>query len=182
MQLDPEEIFGVAVVDVGRRVLAFFGCHLSAAFLAAMSLGMGEAIVDLDFGDTFEWVPYFWFLFLAPCVSVWGIFYIPVLLASAFRFFTSQGELTRQFLGFQAVGALLIVFSVSRIEWELLASVVMLAGCLGGVIWLGLLLEQLWRRKAEEHLMGLAVENQMRRKGLQDDFGTESYDEVNDGS
>jgi hypothetical protein len=182
LQLDPEEIFGVAVVDVGRRVLAFVGCLMTASFLGALSLGMGEAIVNLNPGDVFDWVPHFWFLFLMPCISAWGVIYIPTLLASAFRFFTSQGALLRQFLGFLGAEALLIVLAVSKFDWECLAAVIMLVGFWGGIVWLGLLLEQRSRRKAEEHFMGLAVENQSRRKGLQDEFGTEAYSEVNDGS
>ncbi len=182
LQLDPEEIFGVAVVDVGRRVLCFIGCLLSASFLGALSLGMGESIVDLNPRDLFDWMPYFWLLFLLPCISGWGIFYIPVLLASAFRIFTSQGPLLRQFVGFLGAEALLIVLAMSQLEWEGLASIVMVVGCWGGIVWLALLLEQRFRRDAEEHFMGLAVENHARRKTLRKDFGTESFDEVNDGS
>jgi hypothetical protein len=182
LQLDPEEIFGVAVVDVGRRVLCFVGCLAFASFLAALSLGMGEAIVDLHFGDVFEWLPYFWFLFLAPFISGWGLLYIPFVLAFAFRVFTNQSGILRELPVFLAIEAFLIVFTMSRFDWALLASVVMLCGCLGGVVWLGVIFQQRFRRNTEDHLLGLAIENEMRRKSLRKDFGTESFSEVNDGS
>ncbi|MFC7337733.1 hypothetical protein ACFQY0_11135 [Haloferula chungangensis] len=182
LELDPEEIFGVAVVDVGRRVLSFSGCLVVASLLASVALGMGEAIVDLDLGDVFEWLPYFWFLFLAPFVSGWGVLYIPLVLALAFRVFTNQGGMFRELLVFLGTGALLIVLAVSEFDWALLASIVMLSGCVGGVVWLGLILEQRFRRDTEAHFMGLSIENEMRRRSLKKTFGTEAYNEVNDGS
>jgi hypothetical protein len=182
LPFDPEEIFGVAVVDAVRRGGSFVGCVLGASILACLALGMGKALVNLAPADVGDWMPYFWFLFLAPCLSGWGVFYLPCVVGSGFTFATREEGLFRPFLIFLGIKALLIVLTASGFDWECLASLVMLAGCYGGLVWFGLLLEQRWRRKAEEHFMGLAIANQQRREGLRDDFGTESYDTVDDGS
>ncbi|MEP4078049.1 hypothetical protein [Haloferula sp.] len=182
LPFDPEEIFGVAMVDAVRRGTTFVGCVVGSSLLACLALGVGEAVVGFDLWEAFEWLPYAWFIFLTPCVSGWGILYVPCVLGAAFVFTTNQGGLLRYFLGFMGIQALLIVFTVSSFSWELLVSLIMLAGSFGGLVWLTLLLEQRWRRKAEEHFMGLAVANQQRREGLRDDYGTEAYDEVDDGA
>ncbi|MGB6219661.1 hypothetical protein [Haloferula sp.] len=182
LPFDPEEIFGVALVDTFRRTLLFIACTVGASLLACMALGMGEAVVGLDPGEIAEWLPYFWFLFLAPLVSGWGVLYVPCVLGAGFAFATGQGSLFRPFLAFLGIQSLLIVFTASGFEWECLVSVIALVGCYGGIVWLGLLLEQRWRRKSEEHFMSLAIENQQRREGLREDFGTDAFDELNDGS
>lgn len=88
--------------------------------------------------------------------------------------------------GASCLGVLLIYFHSMGLQLDpeeiFGVAVVMLVGCVGGVVWLGLILEQRFRRDTEEHFMGLAVENDARRKSLRKNFGTESFSEVNDGS
>ena len=177
LPFDPEEIFGVAAVDVVRRVACFIGCIAGASGLGALALGLGEAVIDLDPSDVGDWLELSYFLFLAPFISPWVVLYFPAVLASAYVFFTKQSALLRPFLVFLAVESLLIVLAASKYEWECLASVVMWAGCIGAMVWLGLILEQRWRVQAERHLIGVTVENQIRRGELCAKFGTEIRDD-----
>lgn len=174
--LDIEEIFGSSILEAVRRGAVFFACLLVASTLATFSLGAGEAIVELDLGECYDWLEWWYFAWMLPVGSPWALLFVPVVIASAYWFFASDRALPRPFLEFVAAESLLIVLAVPDWEWSRGVAFIVLGGCLMALRHLAAVLSNRLRINFERRMMALAAANERRRAELHARFGTEMPD------
>jgi hypothetical protein len=170
--LDLEDVFGAAVVDAFRRGLAFFGCLLLASAISGLALGVGEALPHMRwrYFDGLGEALWMWWM---PLPSLWGFIYVPLVVVSGFRFFTAESLLPEPFFRFLAAESVLMLVAVPDWEWERAVALFVLVGCLAAVRHLVLIFSNWRRRRFEEQLMVLAIENREARERLRREFGTD---------
>ncbi len=134
-------------------------------------------------------------LVLRPVLSAWGFLYVPFLIGACFYFAKAAGPGMRAMVVWAALTGFFAVVGRGEPSWFTPSWMgVMLGGsavtdpgklyavmiAVGLAIWLGLsgtgwLLAMFWgnrvRMKAEEHLMGIAHENDLKRKEIQERTG-----------
>lgn len=195
-----DEVFGVAVADVLRRAGLIIGCVLGAMLVAGVGLGAGEitaALVEFRSIGSEVWnsvgARFLW-LGLAPLGSGWGILYVPFMVGMWIYFVRADAPSVRAFSICVGGLALLLVLSAGDPHWFspsawwrpaapgvsnpdasrlILKSVALVAwlGCAGGIAFFALMLERRARAKAEVHLMGVTIENELRRQELREQHG-----------
>lgn len=201
LPFDLEDVVGVALADGLRRAAMLIGCVAAASFLAALSLGLGEVVADggFDMNRMPGAMARMLWLFLAPFTSAWAVLYLPVLVALGFYAVKADAPDGRVGAVFLFLLGLLIVLSAPPPDWfspswfgmsigggvadpdkaEAIwrtAGGVGVAGCSAGIFWLAWVLRQRSRVASEEHLVGVAIENQRRREIMREEFGTDIAD------
>ena len=176
LPFDLEDIVGVALADILRRVGMIAACVLGAPFLVAFSVASVYALGDLDFGYFGEMLLAAPLLFLLPVMSVWGILYVPTLIAACFYFTKSESPAARAYVVFTAILAALILCAADEWEWGLIFVVLIIAGVLGSILWFARWWENKQRVEGEQHFMALTIENEQRRQAMRDKFGIDVAD------
>lgn len=186
--MDIEEMVGAGCWDSIKRVGGGFAClWLGAAtgFLAMIGASMIQLAVDGSLGVipvSYLLNELLWGLLAGPLLlfgSGWLILLAPLVLIVFFYYVRGEGG-QRLWVGLAAVVGLLVVLGYTDWDDGLLWSGLAFALWLGSAGSLGLLafLLAAWqRRRAEQHLLSVAVENEARRRALleaaRDHGGTE---------
>lgn len=181
MQLpfDFEDIVGVALADVLRRAGAIAATIFAALALAVVSLAAADlvdSVITRGFrGFGFPEVDHPGWIFLSPFLSGWGALYVPFLVGLLI-FWTKadQPGLRAWSIG---VAALSLLYLASVWVWHekdaafIVPATVIWAGCGGAMVFFSIILDQRRRARAEEHLLGVTIENEQRRQRLRDEQG-----------
>lgn len=171
LPFDIEDVFGVALADVLRRSFGFVAVVLGGVLLAACSLGAAEVVMDFDFGAFSDWLEESPWLFLAPVFSGWGVLALPLVIGSGLYCKFAETPHPGVLSGLAGAVALLVLFSVEDLGIERWVAVVLATGTVGSFVWFFRLWGQVRRSDAETHLMGVAIENEMRRQRMRDEVG-----------
>jgi hypothetical protein len=198
---DLENLFGLALADGLRRAGLLIGCVAVASFLAALSLGCGEMVADGGFDPSrlpAAMGGMLW-LFLAPFLSAWAILYLPLLITLGFYSVKAEAPDGRVCVLLLFLLGMLIVLSAPRPDWFAPSwygipmgggvadpdkaaliwrsvGAVIVTGCSGGLFWLAWILRQRSQAASEQHFVGVAIENDLRRQRMRDTFGTDIAD------
>ena len=71
---------------------------------------------------------------------------------------------------------ILLLLSIPGLGWERWAALAVGLGAVGAVGWLAWFWQKRQEAEAEEHLMGIAIENEQRRQAMRERFGTDVAD------
>ncbi len=179
LPIDIEDIIGVALADVLRRAGAIAATVFAALALTLVALAAAdlvEGVVSRGLaGFGFPDVDHPAWIFLAPFLSGWGALYVPFLVGLLI-FWTraDQPGLRAWAIG---VAALSLLYLASVWVWRekaagfIVAAAVVWAGCNGALVFFSVLLDERRRVRAEEHLLGVTIENEQRRQRFRDEQG-----------
>lgn len=186
LPFDLEDVVGAALAHLLRRFALLWGCLVTGTVLAGASLlmaGMVEAVWDwaihgwgigsMDFPEAVELTLGLCFGFFAGLATSFGMFYGAFLIGLVIYFF--KAETPHPYVW--AAGAGVVALNVMGITWgeyHWWWSVVAVG--FWAVLLLGLFFFARWRLmvlrvRAEIHLMGVAAENEARRRELQERTG-----------
>lgn len=168
LPFDIEDIIGVALADILKRALGFFGSLLLGAVLAAISVG----VIALDPGSILA-APVF---LLLPVFSSWGILYLPLVLGIVVYWIKADSPGLRGLTVAGGLVMILVILSFPDLDWERWAALGVGLGSAGALVWLGWWWQQKQRAEAEEHLRIIAIENEQRRQEARERFGTDVAD------
>ena len=201
LPFDLEDVVGVAIADLLRRVGMLALVVIGGTAMGGFAVGMGEMVAWKLEGGSWdaEYVlgpviaaP---LMVLRPMVSAWGFLYVPCLIAACFYFAKAADPGMRAVVAWLAVTGFFAVVGRGEPVWFRPGWVSAMLGAppvaepgklyaimigIGLVIWAGLsgaswFLAMFWssrvRLKSEEHLMGIAYENEQKRRELQERTG-----------
>ena len=184
VQLDPEEIFGSAIVEAAQRALAIFACLYLGSFLALLgALGFETAATLIS--SRFTALPDYQLdgsLVLLPFMSFASAFVfltIPNILCTAVYFFRSEEPTRQRFILFTTIQQISIAgafaeYSLSYSPSILDVVIVVVGGLIfqataWGLFYFALtFIKNKQRCSHEEHLMTVAAENAVWRQKLED--------------
>ena len=191
LPFDLEDLLGVAVADALKRFLALWSCATIGWVMVPIALilfELGEGVVAVITGSgslggvvpAIEPVAVLFGLlvgFFSPVLSWAGPLYLPYLIWMAVYFFRSEEWSLRswKWIALGVSGGTVFAF----FSWEqpaLLEAAVFLAiwaGVAGAFLFFVRLQEARLRKKAEEHFIAIAAENEARRRELAEKFGTD---------
>lgn len=172
LPFDLEDIVGAALADVLRRAGLIIASILGSSFLVCLSAGIVVAVVDFQPSALWEFLPGALFLFLLPVVTGWAVLYVPTLVAAGFYFVKAESPTLRGFVIFCGILGVLMVVAPGDFDLVTAGIVLVYAGFLGGLWWLGLWWSNRQAVLGEQHLMEVAIENQQRREAMRREFGT----------
>ncbi len=176
LPFDLEDVVGVAIADMLRRVGLIVASVLGTSFLVCLSAGLVAAVAGLNPTALWDALPAAVYLFLMPVITAWGILYVPALIAVGFYFVKADSPTMRAFLISSATLGVLMMLALGDFDWRGGVVLLVFSGFLGGLWWLGLW----WRNRqailGEQHFLGVAIENQQRRDAMREEFGTDIPD------
>lgn len=183
IELDIEDILGAGCLASIGRALATLSCLWMGAATGSVAVLAAEALLEASSGKT----PEFDQLAIEVLVLVaWGpllIFastllplFFPLVVLVYFRFARGEGGSVRAWVIYAAITGLLVLLSLRFWrELSLLESAVgafFWLGFAGALGWLAYLILLWHRRRSNEHLMGVAAENEDRRRAFAEADGT----------
>ncbi len=201
LPFDLEDVVGSALADLLRRVGMLALVVIGGTMMGGFWGGMGEMTVWRMEGGSWdpEYVlgpviaaP---LLVLRPIVSAWGFLYVPFLIATCLYFAKAADPGMRAVVAWGAATGFFAVVGRGEPIWFTPSWMSSMMGApsvadpgklyaimigIGLVLWMGLsgaswFLALFWngrvRIRSEEHLMGIAAENEVKRKSLKEEIG-----------
>ena len=173
LPFDLEDILGAALADVFKRMLLFVTCILAALLCTHISLCIAGIIAKLAFITYYGSSKYNidWMLILKPFSNGMILLYAPVVLpvfGVAARYFTRAEEPSVKwwvvFFFLLSLGMTLPAVAEPGGNFICGIAFALLLGFAASVFGLFRFWGNHQYRKSEEHLMGVAMENEMRRQ------------------
>lgn len=203
LPFDLEDVIGVALADLLRRVGLIVASVAGASWLAALGLTVGELLVarSLDSELVAGALGRGLWLFLAPLLTGWAVLYVPLVLAGAIYFTKADDIDPRVFVAALFLIAAFICISASPPWWFSPSWLMAFSSAppppsnpaAAALIWRGIglgivtgscgcfaWLAWIWRQRQEaaqaRHLIELTAENERRRNEFRETLGTEIAD------
>jgi hypothetical protein len=209
LPFDLEDVFGYAIADLLRRVGLILAVIYGGSLIAMLGLAIGSVAagvveygsLDFDLMEVGTWSIVF--APVLPVISAWGVIQVPLILGIGFYCVKSEAANLKVLAVCAVVVGLIHVLAAPDPDWfnptwygmpigtavsdpdklrlvRGLTALPLVLGC-GGAFWfLAVFLERRAAVQAESHLMGVTIENEMKRGNLREEFGTEIA-EHNDG-
>lgn len=186
LPFDLEDVVGAALADLLKRFVALWSCLIAGTVMAGTALimvGMMEAlwywitrgwsIGGFGFPDPGEFLMGLCFGFFIGLATLFGVFYGAFLIGLAIYFFRADEPHPYVWV----IGAGVVALNVTgpawgELEWlSIIITIVILILMVLGLMFLARIRLMKVRVRAEEHLMGIAVENEERRRETQERTG-----------
>lgn len=181
--LDPEEIFGTAVWEAANRAFAFLGCLLLGSLFALFSALGAQTILSLTPLAGSYFLPFFsaYGLLMFPLyvmTSVFAFLAVPNAFVALFYYIRCEEPSPSRFIFFAGIQQFCLTGAFN--EWAFESAFMGESIASSAVLWffslsffaLLFFAKAFWKNKQrcghEEHLMGVAAENEVWKKSLED--------------
>ncbi len=188
MALDPGDVLGEGCWETLKRVLILWSMLCGGCVAALLSLGMAR-VVDAAWAGAWSEVgkimfmtgkSMLWAVFLGPfyyVFTLWGIVLVPLLGLTMYLMMRAERDVTWIWVGMVVLTGGIVMGNVvgvpgkaeGALAWMFFLFVLVSLG-------VGVFLLRGWQRNTQaRHLQEVMAENEMRREGLKQRYGTSSF-------